>query len=244
MTQGRDWPIPAERRPLTARERIVQAAPAILVSVLLHGIAAWWLLRAVDPWDPRKQAQSTAAAIEVFYFDATPPPPPASPPVVVEMEVMRVYAVPFPMSQPNETVTEMAVREPKPARVVAQPQAVSAGRLLGDVNGIVSDMAGRAPGSVARSNTQLPGRDVPFSDADVQFKAAPLSPQKRTQAAIGLLMRTRGANTITDFMGITGGRDPGAELSRGHHDGLYLPRDCDDPDHPNVSDECMGIPKR
>lgn len=242
MTQGSDWPIPAERLPMNTRERFVQAMPAILVSMVLHGFAAWWLLRAVDPWQPRAQAQRTTASMEVFYFN--PDPPPLPPPAVVEMEVMRVYAVPFPMSTPTVTETETAVREPNPVQDEAPPHAISAGKLLGDVNGIVSDMAGHAPGSTPRSNTQLPGRDVPFSAADFELKAPPPSPQKRAQAVIGLLMRTRGANNITDFMGVTGGRDPGAELSRGHHDGLYLPRDCDDPEHPNLSDECMGIPKR
>lgn len=240
MTQGSDWPIPAERLPLTARERLVQALPAILFSVLLHVFAGWWLLRAVEPWQPRAHEQRAAAVMEVFYFNPDPVPPPE----VLEMEVLRVYAVPFPMSTPTVTAAETAVREPSPVHDEAPPLAVSAGKLLGDVNGIASDMAGRAPGSTPRSNTQLPGRDVPFTDADFHLKAPPPSLQKRTQAVIGLLMQTRGANNITDFMGLTGGRDPGREIQRGHHDGLYLPRDCDDPEKPNLSDECMGIPKR
>lgn len=241
MTQGSDWPIPAERLPMNPRERLVQALPAVLVSLMLHGFAAWWLLRTVDPWQSRVPEQRKTASMEVFYFDPDPPPPP---PAVVAMEVMRVYAVPFPMSTPTVTESETAVREPSPVHNEPPPQAVSSGKLLGDVTGIAGDMAGQAPGSSPRSNTQLPGRDVPFSAADFELKAPPRSLQKRTQAVIGHLMRTRGANNITDFMGVTGGRDPGAELSRGHHDGLYLPRDCDDPENPNLSDECMGIPKR
>lgn len=232
----------APREPESAREELQRAAPAIVITLAMHGLLAWWLLRPPAPWS-RPPVGVSKAAIEIEFFSRPRTMAPAPPPAMPEEPA---DSVPFPSTQPSVTEAPLRSREPEPSPLPSQPiaPAVSAAALFGDIAGVAEDMAGTVKADGRRGKVQLPGREDAFIDAGVSFKPPPPTPEQIAQAVTRKLLSTRGANNITDFMGLTEGRDPGREIQRGHHAELYLPRGCDDPDDPNLSDECMGIPKR
>lgn len=242
MMQGSDWPIPsAPRLPETARERLQRAAPAIAFTLLLHATMAWWLLRAPAPWQ-HAATMAPAPRPATLIVEFIDPPPTPSAPVPSE----RIDAVPFPTPRPSVVRAVLQARTPAPAAASVEPQpaSVDSAQLFGDIAGVASDLAGQGKRADGRVMAPLAGRAEPFIEAGIVFKPPPPSPEKVAIAIMHKLMSTRGANNVTDFMGITEGRDPGREIQRAHHTDLYLPRGCDDPDDPNTSDECMGIPKR
>jgi hypothetical protein len=238
MMQGSEWPVPvAERQAETVRERLARVAPAVVVALALHGVAAWWLLRPPPPWRHAPTTMGRTDAIEIEFYTPAAPPTAATP-------VVEIDAVPFVVARPSVVEAELRFREPTPAAATAlPPPGVSGAELYDDIAGVAADMAGAAASPARRSAAELPGRDEPFIDAELQFRKPPPSLQQRTQAVIGLLLRTSGSNSVTDFMGATEGRDPGREIQRAHHHELYLPRDCDNPEKQNLSDECMGVPR-
>lgn len=230
----------APREPETTREAFRRAAPAIVITLVLHALATWWLLRPPAPWSHVRSGASNAA-IEIEFFSRPQPivavPPAPAPEAPAD-------SVPFPSTQPSVTEAALRSREPDPPTSESSAPAVSAAELFGDIAGVAADMAGNGRPDGRRSQVQLPGREEAFMDAGVTFRPPPPTPEQIAQAVTRKLLSTRGANNITDFMGLTEGRDPGREIQRGHHADLYLPRGCDDPENPNLSDECMGIPKR
>ncbi len=142
----------------------------------------------------------------------------------------------------TEAITE--VREPTAVVAPDAAPTVDASVLFGDIAGVAADRSRPNPAKTSRSNTRLPGRTEAFITSDIVFKPPPPSLQQLVNAIGGMVVRTNAANSTTGLMGSIPGRDPGREIQAAHHDGLYLPRGCDDPDDPNLSDECMGVPKR
>ena len=242
MMQGSDWPIPtAPRLPETARERLQRAAPAIAFTLLLHATMAWWLLRAPAPWQrTATTAHATTPATLIVEFNQPAPAP--SMPTPAE----RIDAVPFPTPRPSVVHAVLQARTPATAVTTIEPQpaTVDSTQLFGDIAGVASDIAGQGTRADGRVAAPISGRAEAFIDAGIVFKPPPPSPERIAIAVMHKLMSTRGATNVTDFMGITEGRDPGREIQRAHHTELHLPRGCDDPDDPNTSDECMGIPKK
>lgn len=242
MMQGSDWPIPtAPRLPETAGELLRRAAPAIAFTLLLHATMAWWLLRAPAPWKhATTMSPASRPATLIVEFDPPAPAPPA--PAAAE----RIDTVPFPRPRPSVVRAVLQERAPAPpaTNIEPEPATVDSAQLFGDIAGVASDIAGQGTRADGRVAAPISGRAEAFIDAGIVFKAPPPSPEKVAIAVMHKLMSTRGSTNITDFMGITEGRDPGREIQRAHHTDLYLPRGCDDPDDPNTSDECMGIPKR
>ena len=240
MLREGDWPIPSARLPMNAHERWLQATPAIVVSLLLHLLLAWWLLRTPEPWQATRPSLPSADAIDVFFFAPEPPPQAAA-----ETPTVRVDAVPFPMSQPSEVVTTDEAR-PVTATPDTAPasEVVDSARLFGDIAGVASDLNPIDPRAQSGSDTRLRDDNRPFLDTDMRLKPPPPTPQQIARYVGRLLVSTTAANSVTGLMGAIPGRDPGREIQGAHHNQLYLPRGCDDPDDPNLSDECMGIEKR
>lgn len=239
--QGSDeWPAPtAPRQPETRRERARRAAPAIVVALALHAAMAWWLLRAPAPWQHAQAATSTAQAIEIDFFQPIAPEP-----AVTSAVAERVDAIPFPTTRPTLTEAATEIREtPRDARDMNESD-VSADRLFGDIAGVAADLSRPDVSVVPRSQARLPGRNEPFSDARVHLKPPPMTPEQIATAVARMLVSTTAANSTTGLMGTIPGRDPLREMQSSHHGDLNLPRGCDDPENPNLSDECLGIPKR
>lgn len=243
MMQGSDWPAPtAPREPETASERIARAAPAVFIALALHASIAWWLWRAPTPWPSDAMLAAPSSAIEVTFFDHATPPLPLDAPIDRASE--RADAVPFPATRPTVVEAETEVRRPAtPSRAEVTP-AVHASELFDDIHGVAADLSGLDASKSPRSRSRLPGREEAFVDARIAFKPPPLTPEQITMRIATTLVSTTAANATTGLMGAIPGRDPGRELQAGHHGDLYLPRGCDDPEDPNTSDACMGIPKR
>lgn len=237
MMQGSDWPIPSATRPEAGRfEALGRALPAIAMSVALHGALAWWLLLRPEPWQARALRPPAAATLDVFFF--TPPPPESS----TAPASARVDAVPFPMSKPTVVQAREEVRA-APAAPVPAPEPIDSAKFFDDIAGVASGMTALDPQRTARSDTRIRDQDRQFIEAGIRFKPPPLTPEQVVNRVIGMVVATNAANSTTGLMGTIPGRDPGRELQAAHHDGLYLPRGCDDPENPNTSDECLGIPK-
>ena len=158
----------------------------------------------------------------------------------------RIDAVPFPTPRPSVVQAVLHARTPATTATNTEPQpaTVDSTQLFGDIAGVASDIAGQGTRADGRVAAPISGRAEAFIDAGIVFKPPPPSPERIAIAVMHKLMSTRGATNVTDFMGITEGRDPGREIQRAHHTELHLPRGCDDPDDPNTSDECMGIPTK
>jgi hypothetical protein len=236
-----DWPMPSAPRPETGRmESIVRALPAITISIGLHVAGLWWLLRTPEPWQVTRPSQPSADAIDVYFF--TPEPPPQAAAAVPDV---RVDAVPFPMSQPSVVVAADEARPTAPEPVTpTAAETVDSARLFGEIAGVASDLNPIAPRAQSGSDTRLRDDNRPFLDTDMRLKPPPPTPQQIARYVGRLLVSTTAANSVTGLMGAIPGRDPGREIQGAHHNQLYLPRGCDDPDDPNLSDECMGIEKR
>ena len=242
MMQGSDdWPVPAPRKPETARECALRALPAVLVALALHLAVAWTLLRAPTPWQGLPMTASSATAIEIEFFDPAPPAPAIPEPTAA---IERADAIPFPTTRPTIVEATTDVRESMRSDTNDAAPVVHADQLFGDIAGVAADLSRPDTTHAPRGNTRLPGRSEAFSDARVRLKPPPMTPEQIATALARMIVSTNAANSTAGLMGTVPGRDPGRELQRGHHDGLYLPRGCDDPDEPNLSDECMGIPKR
>src|SRR5688572_23936431 len=112
MMHGSDWPIPSAPRPEAGRfEALVDALPAIVVSLSVHAALAWWLLQppVAEPAQRKQTARMpSASAMDVFFF--TPPPPAAEAPATAAP--VRVDAVPFPMSKPSIATAHDEARPP------------------------------------------------------------------------------------------------------------------------------------
>ncbi len=237
--QASDWPAPsAPQRPETRRERMLRVAPATLIALGLHGLMAWSLMRASAPWPRVPTASGQNSAIEVEFLTPPPSPPPR------DSAQARADTVPFPTTRPTMTEAITEVREPTAVVAPDAAPTVDASVLFGDIAGVAADRSRPNPAKTSRSNTRLPGRTEAFITSDIVFKPPPPSLQQLVNAIGGMVVRTNAANSTTGLMGSIPGRDPGREIQAAHHDGLYLPRGCDDPDDPNLSDECMGVPKR
>ena len=241
MMQGSDeWPAPtAPRLPETPRERARRAAPAIVVALALHGAMAWWLLRTPAPWQHAPATTSTAQPIEIDFFDPAPPEP-----VATAASAERVDAIPFPATRPTRTEAATEIRETPGSASDTRDTTVSADRLFGDIAGVAADLSRPDASVTPRNQTRLPGRSEAFSDARVRLKPPPMTPEQIATAVARMLVSTTAANSTTGLMGTIPGRDPLREMQSSHHGDLNLPRGCDDPDDPNLSDECLGIPKR
>jgi hypothetical protein len=242
MMQGSEWPAPtAPRLPETPRERTLRVLPAVLVALVGHAILGWTLLRGAQPWQRPALVASSASAIAIEFIEAVPPPTTTAPIPPEE----RADAIPFPLARPvpataaNEA--RLSASTPAAAPADAAP-AVSAAQLFDQIGGVAAELSKNV--GDRHAVVPLPGSGRPILEVGDVLKPPPPAPEKIAQAVIRNMMSTRGANNITDFMGITEGRDPGREIQRAHHDGLYLPRGCDDPENPKLSDECLGIPKR
>ncbi|MBP6077589.1 MAG: hypothetical protein KA505_02110 [Xanthomonadales bacterium] len=236
-----DWPIPAPRTPEATHERVVRALPAVFVALALHAIVAWTLLREAAPWQRLPVTVSSATAIEIEFFEPTPPAP-AIPEQAATTE--RADAIPFPTTRPTIVDAATEIRESTQREPTDTAPIVHADRLFGDIASAAADLSRPDTSSTPRGNARLPGRSDPFSAARIRFKPPPLTPEQIATRVARMLVSTTAANSTTGLMGTVPGRDPGRELQRAHHDGMYLPRGCDDPDDPNLSNECMGIPKR
>lgn len=227
------------------RERALRALPAVFVALALHGAVAWTLWRGPRPWQPPALTASSATAIEVEFFEPETepaPPTPAAPESMVVHE--RADAIPFPTTRPTIVEATTEVRESPLSETTDAAPLVRADQLFGDIAGVAADLSRPDATRTSRSNTQLPGRGTPFSDARIRFKPPPPTPEQIATAVARLLISTTAANSTTGLMGTIPGRDPLREMQSSHHGDLNLPRGCDDPDNPNLSDECMGIPKR
>lgn len=239
MMQGSDWPVPtAPREPETARERLWRALPAVLLTLALHAGMAAWLLRAPAPWPRPPAAVSSAQSIEITFFDPSPPPPPARSNAASE----RADAIPFPTTRPTIAEASTEVRESPPPPTSAP--IVRSEQLFGDIAGVAAGLSRPDAARTPRSNTRLPGRDDAFIDTAIRFTPPPPTPEQVATRFARLVVSTTAANSTTGLMGTIPGRDPLRETQAGHHQNLYLPRGCDDPENPNLSDDCMGIPKR
>ncbi len=244
MMQGSefDWPMPTGTREAeTPREAALRFLPAILVTLALHGVLAWKLL------ELRTTAFTVTEhpeAIEIVFLE----PKPRHEPVVTEAPPtpeVDADAVPFPATRSNPETAQPAPREVPIQSQVELRTEVTSSDLFETMSGVAAEIAGQEHQADGRIRTApLAGRDQPFLDTDNLLKPPPKSIEDRAIMVVSNMMSTRGSNAITDFMGIKEGRDPGREMQRAHHEGLYLPRGCDDPDKPNLSDECLGIPRR
>ena len=78
----------------------------------------------------------------------------------------------------------------------------------------------------------------------LRFAPPPLTPEQIATAVVRQLVSETAANSTTGLMGTIPGRDPLREMHSSHHGDLNLPRGCDDPENPNLSDACLGVPKR
>ena len=242
MMQGSDdWPVPAPRMPETARERLVRALPAVLVALALHAIVAWTLLRDATPWQRLPATASSATAIEIEFFEPAPPAPAIPEPTAA---IERADAIPFPTTLPTIIEAATEVRESTQREPTDSTPVVHADQLFGDIAGVAADLSRPDTSATPRGNNRLPGRSDPFSEARVQLKPPPMTPEQIATAVARMLVSTTAANSTTGLMGTVPGRDPLREMQSSHHSDLNLPRGCDDPENPNLSDECMGIPKR
>lgn len=241
MMHGSDWPAPtAPRLPETAREDLWRALPAVLVTLALHAGMAAWLLRAPNPWPRPPASTSTADAIEITFFDPSPQPPP----VRSDAASARADAIPFPTTRPTVAKALNEVRESPYIEPSNAAPVVHAEKFFGDIAGVAADLSRPDTSVTPRGNNRLPGRSESFGDARIRLAPPPLTPKQLATAVARMLVSTTAANSTTGLMGTIPGRDPLRERQAGHHRDLYLPRGCDDPENPNLSDACLGIPKR
>ena len=242
MMQGSDdWPVPAPRRPETTGERALRALPAVLVALALHAVVAWTLLRGPTPWHAPAMMASSAAAIEIEFIEPAPLPPAAPEPAAPSE---RADAIPFPTTQPTRAEAATEVRESPRSETTEHAPGVRADQLFGDIAGVAAEMSRPDASATPRGQARLPGRDEPFSDARIDLRPPPLTPEQIATAVARMLVSTTAANSTTGLMGTIPGRDPLREMQSSHHGDLHLPRGCDDPENPNLGDECLGIPKR
>jgi hypothetical protein len=245
MMQGSDWPAPTAPRTEASRAQVLRAAsPAIVVSLALHALLAWWLLQPAEPWvrDPAG-SRTDAEAMQVVFFEPEPPPPPADESTV---PTARADQIPFPKPAPTRVIAAEEARTAPAATPAAADSVpvVSAEKLFGDIGATAAQLTGPARPSSRPPPLQLPGRAEPIIDAGIVFKPPPPTPEEIVNGIGRMLLSTTAANPTTGLMGTVPGRDPGREIQAAHHADLYLPRGCDDPENPNLSDACLGIPKR
>lgn len=248
MMQGSDWPAPtAPPTPETWRERAWRLLPAVAVAGLLHVGVLFVLLRDVSPWVHAPPPTRHGDAIEIVFVPVRAAPTiartdvaPAAADADAAPPLPRADAVPFPASRPVPSVSELDHRPDTPAA----PAPISGQALFDAIPGGLANGDALDPNRTPRGSTRLPGRDDAFIDVPVRFRPPPPTPQQIARAVGSLLLSTTAANPTTGLMGAIPGRDPLREMQDEHVRDLYLPRDCDNPEHPNLSDACMGIPKR
>jgi hypothetical protein len=242
MMQGSDdWPVPAPRTPETARERALRALPAVLVALALHAIVAWTLLRDATPWQRLAATASSATVMEIEFFEPAPLVPTTPEPTAA---IERADAIPFPTTRPTVVEAATEVRDSMHNEPTDSTPVVHADQLFGDIAGVAADLSRPDTSATPRANDRLPGRSEPFSEARVHLKPPPMTPEQIATAVARMLVSTTAANSTTGLMGTIPGRDPLREMQSSHHGDLNLPRGCDDPENPNLSDACLGIPKR
>lgn len=174
----------------------------------------------------------SAAAIQVYFLEATPPiaTPAEKPPAQIVRERLPTE---------RATASKPVISPSRPAAPIAEDAPVSSAQLFGGIEGVARDLAasdrpftGTEPDA---SRAQLPGRSEAFVHLPLHHKES-VTPQQ-IGLYIGKLVVATMADYPDDFESATRLRSPLQDRTDDHLENLIDPV-CNDPENPLRDERC------